>query len=86
MSTESVSYTVREFITNHFSQARKRNLKDDDPLLESGVVDSLGVLDLVSFIESRFVVAVDDEELTPEHFNSISRIAAYVESKRGERA
>jgi acyl carrier protein len=84
MSTNSFSYAVRQFITHQFSHARTRALADDDPLLESGIVDSLGVLDLVRFIESEFGVSVADEELIPEHFNSIGRIASYIQSKQKE--
>jgi len=83
MSNNSVNQTVRQFIASHFSQARTRGLTDDDRLLKSGIVDSLGVLDIVSFIESEFGVRVDDEDLVPEHFDSIGRIAAYIETKRG---
>jgi acyl carrier protein len=84
MSTNSFNYAVRQFITRQFSHARTRALADGDPLLESGIVDSLGVLDLVTFIESEFGVSVADEELIPEHFNSIDRIAAYIQSKQRE--
>ena len=82
MSTNPGSHAVRQFITRHFSQARTRFLADEDPLLETGIIDSLGVLDLVTFIESEFHISVADEDLTPEHFNSISRIVAYVRSKQ----
>jgi len=82
MSTNAAGSAVRQFITRHFSQARTRLLADEDSLLESGIVDSLGVLDLVTFIESEFNVRVADEDLTPEHFNSISRIVAYIEDKQ----
>jgi acyl carrier protein len=81
-TTSSISLTVRQFITGHFSQARTRALSDDDALLESGIVDSLGVLDIVTFIESEFGVTVADEDLVREHFGSIARIAAYVEGKQ----
>lgn len=64
-----------------FPLARKQQIKDSDPLLESGVLDSLGVLDLVSFVEQEFSVHVADEELVPENFHTIDRIAAFVESK-----
>ena len=82
MSTNPVNFTLRQFITRHFSQARTHALADEDPLLASGIVDSLGVLDLVTFIESEFRVTVADEDLIPEHFNSIGRIAAYIETKQ----
>jgi len=81
MNTSSINEAVRQFITGHFSHARTRGLADDDPLLESGIVDSLGVLDIVSFIESEFGVMVADEDLVREHFGSIRRIAAYIEIK-----
>jgi acyl carrier protein len=84
MNTNSFNDAVRQFITHQFSQARTRALADDDPLLEGGIVDSLGVLDLVRFIESEFGVSVEDEELTPEHFNSIGRIGAYIQNKQKE--
>ena len=86
MNTNSVRHRVRQFITGHFSHARTRALADDDPLLESGIVDSLGVLDIVSFIESDLGVIVADEELVRENFGSIERIAAYIEAKQKDMA
>ncbi|HEY2921478.1 MAG TPA: acyl carrier protein [Candidatus Binatia bacterium] len=90
MSTNSVnhtvSHTVRQFITSHFSHARTRALADDDPLLESGIVDSLGVLDIVGFIESDMGVVVADEDLVRENFGSIGRIASYIEAKQKDMA
>ena len=82
MNTHSVNNTVKQFIMRHFSHARTRLLTDDDPLLESGIVDSLGVLDIVSFIESDLGVIVDDEDLVRENFGSIRRIATYIENKQ----
>jgi acyl carrier protein len=84
MKTISINQSVRQFITGHFSQARKRALSDSDPLLESGIVDSMGVLDIVSFIESEFGITAADEDLVRENFGSIERIAAYIETKRNK--
>ncbi len=81
-----VNHLLRQFIIRQFSQARTRALADEDPLLESGIVDSLGVLDLVRFIETEFKVSVADEDLVPEYFNSIGRITAYVHNKQKEAA
>jgi acyl carrier protein len=74
---------VRQFILKKFPLARKQDLKNSDALLESGIVDSLGVLDLVNFIEQEFSINVEDEELTPENFQTIDRLAAFVETKAG---
>jgi len=83
MTGNHVSAQIRKFILDKFPLARKQQIKDSDPLLESGVLDSLGVLDLVSFVEQEFSVHVADEELVPENFQTIDRIAAFVESKSG---
>jgi acyl carrier protein len=72
---------VRQFILKKFPLARKQDLKNSDALLESGIVDSLGVLDLVNFIEEEFSINVEDEELTPENFQTIDRLTAFVETK-----
>jgi acyl carrier protein len=70
---------IREFVLQKFPLARKRKVTNHDNLLESGVIDSLGVLDLVNFLEQEFSVAVADEDLTPENFQSIERMAQFVE-------
>ena len=84
MNINTVNDSVRHFITRHFAQARTRALSDDHPLLESGIIDSMGVLDLVSFIESEFQITVVDEELIQEHFGSIGQIAAFIAHKQKE--
>jgi acyl carrier protein len=77
-----VTETVREFILGNFPTARKRALENNDPLLENGILDSLGVLDVVSFLESEFGIVADDEELVPENFRTIENIAEYVQRKQ----
>jgi len=54
---------------------------DDDSLLGSGIVDSLGVLDLVAFVEGEFGITIDAEELLPENFQSISSLTCFVKTK-----
>jgi acyl carrier protein len=80
--TKLVAESVRQFIVGHFPSARRRVLGNDDPLLENGIVDSLGVLDIVSFLESEFGIAATDDELIPENFRSVESIAAYVKTKQ----
>lgn len=53
-------------------------LSDEASLVESGIVDSTGMMELVAFVEERFGIEVDDRDLTPEHFDSVSRLAFYV--------
>jgi acyl carrier protein len=72
---------IRGFILDTFPLARKQNVKDRDNLLDSGIIDSLGMLDVVSFLEREFAIHVDDEELVPENFESIDNLAGFVGRK-----
>jgi acyl carrier protein len=56
-------------------------LKPDEKWLESGVLDSLGILDLVHFLENEMLVQIADDELTPDNFESLERVAQFVRSK-----
>ncbi len=75
------SHQITDFILKKFPLARKRGVKESDLLLESGVLDSMGVLELVHFIEQEFNVQVSDEELVPENFQSIGRLVSFLQSK-----
>ena len=79
--TDTIEEQIRNFIIEQFPSARRLKLTDTDALLESGIIDSLGVLDLVSFMEAAFAISVSDEELLPENFQTVERLAAFVESK-----
>lgn len=79
----AISDRVRQVVFEKFPLAKKRGVKDSDELLESGIVDSLGILDLVAVLESEFGLTVSDEDLLPENFRSIERIAEFASHKRG---
>lgn len=83
MTVDSTAGRIRSFLVSQFPLARQRAIGDDDPLLRTGILDSLGILEVVSFIEQEFAVHVDDEELVPESFESITTIARFVDRKRG---
>jgi len=81
-NTNEIQPRVRAFILQKFPPARKRGLTDDLLLLESGIIDSLGVLDVVGFLEETFGIKVEDEELTPENFGSVNCMVSFVSQKR----
>ena len=54
------------------------NYSDDDSFLQEGIVDSVGVLELVLFVEQTFGVDVHDQDITPDNFDSVSRLANYI--------
>lgn len=78
----TVSDRIREFVRSRFPLARNLDFSDEDSLLDAGVIDSLGILDLVGFLEETFGIQASDEDLNPENFDSIATLVAFVESKR----
>ena len=71
------------FTQAHFpATADPKTLEDDTSLLEHGIIDSTGVLEVIMFVETAFGVTVEDAEMLPENLDSIERIAAFVERKK----
>ncbi len=78
----AIENDVREFVTENFLFGRTNvSLDGDDSLLEEGLIDSTGVLELVTFIEDKFDVTVEDEELVPDNLDSINRLITFIEAK-----
>jgi acyl carrier protein len=74
---------IRRFILSNFLFTEDGTaLNDSESLLEQGIMDSTGVLELVAFLESDFSIRVSDDELAPEHLDSVDRIAAFVAWKQ----
>jgi len=84
VESAAVGDRIAGFLREKFPMARKRNLKPSDKLLESGILDSLGVLDLVAFLEQEFGLVVADEELLPDNFQTIDKLVAFVQNKHKE--
>lgn len=72
---------VRSFLTSNFYVADPSSLGDEVSLLERGIIDSTGVLEVILFIEEAFGLKVEDNEMLPDNFDSIDRIADYVNRK-----
>jgi acyl carrier protein len=73
---------IRQFVVENFYIPDAAALDDGASLIDLGVVDSTGVLEVISFLESTFELTVKEDETVPENLDSIARIAAYVERKR----
>ncbi|MBK1643614.1 acyl carrier protein [Thiocapsa imhoffii] len=71
---------IRQFIAENllFSETGYPH-EDDASFLEQGILDSMGVMELVHFVEEAFGVKVGDDDLTPENFDSVDLLARYVE-------
>ena len=81
MQTSTFAEPVRAFITNNYLLGQAGQLRDDESFLDGGIIDSTGVLELVSFLEEQFGITVEDGELIPDNLDSVNFIAAYLERK-----
>lgn len=81
IDTATAADRIRSFILEKFPIARRKGLTNGDPLLDSGIIDSLGVLDLVAFIEKEFGVSMSDDELVPENFHNVDALVAFIQAK-----
>lgn len=73
---------VRQFVLSNFYVADPASLRDDVSLLDSGVVDSTGIMEVISFLEQTYHMSVDESEMVPENLDSIRAIGDYVQRKR----
>jgi len=75
------SSKVREFIVENFLFGDGELLKEDTSFFESGIIDSTGILELIGFLEETYSIAIQDDELVPENFDNLNRIAQYLGKK-----
>ncbi len=81
---EDVKGRVRKYIVDNIMMASDDNLADEASLLQLGILDSTGVLELITFIEDSFGIKVEEQEMLPENLDSLKGIAAYVARKGGK--
>jgi acyl carrier protein len=82
----SANQRVREFLLQNFYVSDPSELTDETLLVSSGLVDSTGMLEVITFLETEFGIQITDQETTPENLESISRMVAFVERKRAPSA
>lgn len=75
---------IRSYVLdNYLFTDDQSKLEDDNSFLETGILDSNGVMEIIFFLEDEYGVAVSQEEMIPENLDSVSRIVKFVESKNG---
>ncbi len=81
--TDTSQDIIRTFIIDNFLfDDASQVLADDTSLINNGLVDSTGVLELVFFLETTFGIAIDDAEMVPDNLDSIGAMVRYIETKR----
>jgi len=83
-TTGSIEQRIHAFLLEKFPLARKAGVGKDTALLEKGILDSLGILDVVGFLETEFSMVISDDELVPENFQTLGTLSAFVLKKNGK--
>jgi acyl carrier protein len=79
----SIESEIRDYIAaNLLFSPDGFHYPDDASFLREGIIDSIGVMELVTFVQSTFKIKVDQAEVTPENFDSVTRLAAFVRRKQ----
>ena len=73
--------TLREFVVENFLFGDDSQLEEDSSFLESGIIDSTGILELIQFLEETYDIKIEDEELIPENFSNLIAIDHYLDLK-----
>ncbi len=74
-------FQIKGFIVDNFLFGNAEGLNNDTSFLDEGIIDSTGVLEMITFLEETFSIKVEDEELVPENLDSIDNVAAFLERK-----
>jgi acyl carrier protein len=77
----NITDTIKEKLTNNGKSGDWTKFSNDDSLWQEGILDSLGMIELIQFIEKIFNIKVGDEDLSPDNFDSINRISRYISIK-----
>ena len=73
--------TVQEFIVENFLFGDNSQLTDDVSFMESGIIDSTGILELITFLEETYEISVEDDELLPENLDSLLNVEVFLSKK-----
>ena len=71
--------TIQEFVVENFLFGDRERLNENTSFLESGIIDSTGILELVSFLEETYDIVIKDDELIPENLDSLKNVAQFLD-------
>lgn len=78
MNSESIREDVSRYISTNFLFDPEKKVDENQPLIGSGVLDSTGVLELISFLETSYKIRFNDDELVAENFDSVGKISSFI--------
>lgn len=81
MKDEHMKEELRAFIVDNYLFGQSTQFGDQDSFTETGIIDSTGVLELVAFLEERYGIVVEDEDLLPDNLDSIDKLTGFLARK-----
>ena len=81
MNDVDISKRLQQFVEQQFPLARKRGVAATTPLLTNGIIDSMGTMDLVMFMESEFNIVVSDDDMLSNNFETLQNMTDFVHGK-----
>lgn len=83
MDENTILKEVREYVIENFMLGEEEDeLSDSQSFLESGLIDSTGILEVIAFLEETYDIVIEDEEMIPENLDSVENVARFVVSKK----
>lgn len=80
---DTAKHKIRAFVVENFLFGDDQGLEDEISFLDNGIIDSMGILELVEYIYEEFEITIADDELLPENLDSINNIAQFLQRKNG---
>jgi len=82
VQTSTVNDVIITFIKENFITGRsQKEISPEESLIDSGIIDSTGILELVMFLEEKYSITIEDEELIPENLDTVKNLVAFLERK-----
>jgi acyl carrier protein len=79
---QEIAQEIRSFVVDNFLFGEGNGrFSNDDSFLDKGLIDSMGILTLVEFVKEKYAIDIEDEEIVPDHWDSVQRIATFVHGK-----
>jgi acyl carrier protein len=82
----NIKNELHGFIRENYLFGEEYRFSDDDSFLERGIIDSTGILELIAFVEERYSLKIEDDELLPANLDSVNRLVRFIEGKRAAAA
>lgn len=76
----TIEMNIKQFVRDELMAGSGVALENDTPLISSGIVDSIGLLQLIAFVEEQFGLDIDDGDILPDYFETVNDLKAFIES------